>query len=164
MSDTATTAEAEAEAGEKKGGMTRILVIVLAVIIVAMAVYMFVLAPSGGDGEAEPEPEPTMTEPVEGEVLPVSVMTINLNDDDLRFARVGFALVLDASVGDSAALEEKFPLLQDAAITEVSKFTADRLLTEEGQQELRDVLTQHAQEVYPNGEVIRVVLTDLIVQ
>ena len=90
-------------------------------------------------------------------------MTVGLAGDDGALARISFAMVLSEGA-DSAVVGNRVQLLQDAALTSMSQFTAEELSTVEGLDRLRAELTAKALEVYPDGEVIRVVLTEIIVQ
>jgi len=89
-------------------------------------------------------------------------MTVGLVDDG-ALARVGFALVL-AEGADSAAVGNRIQLLQDAALTTISQFTSAELRSTEGLDRLRGELTTRAHEIWVDGEVVRVVLTEVIVQ
>lgn len=132
----------------------RLLLVVLAVLLVLAAAWWFLLR--GGEEEQE-------SAPVEGAVVEVAQMTANLAGSELHYARFGFAVVLteDAVPAD---VEGRFPLLRDAALTAVQGFGQDRLRTPEGTEEFRTVLSERARALYPDGEVLRVVITELVVQ
>lgn len=140
---------------EASGGKRKLLVIVLAVLLaVGAGVYFLVLAPSDG-AEA--------SEVVEGEVLQLEALTTTTGTAALHHARVALALVLAEGV-DGEAITARSPLLEDALLREVATMNADVLRSAEGSNQLRANLTAHAQEIWPDGEVIRVVLTELLVQ
>jgi flagellar basal body-associated protein FliL len=109
--------------------------------------------------EAEGAPPPP---PPEGEIIEVAQMTANLAQSG-RYARVTFAVVLREGA-DASAVEASFPLLKDAALTTLSGLSADDLRGPEGVGELRSELTDAARRLHPEGEVSRVVLTDLVIQ
>lgn len=101
--------------------------------------------------------------PVDGPVVDVEQMTANLAGPEIHYARFAFAVVL-AEGKVAGDVEPRFALLKDAALSEVQQLTTAQLLTPDGADHLRTRLTERAQEIYPDGEVLRVVLTELIVQ
>jgi flagellar basal body-associated protein FliL len=58
----------------------------------------------------------------------------------------------------------KLPLVRDAALSIMTGFGSAELQTQEGMDRLRGEMTDAAVELFPDGEVIRIVLTELIVQ
>ncbi len=142
----------------EKGGKKKIFVIVGALAVVGAA-YFFLFAGSGG-ASAE---EVAVEEPVEGAVIDGATMTVALLGDGDHFVRVSFAVVL-VEGADSALVGNRIQILQDAALTTIAGYTAADLKTVEGLDRLRSDLTARSQDVYPDGEVIRVVLTEVIVQ
>jgi flagellar basal body-associated protein FliL len=143
------------EEGKKKGGKKKFIFIALFLVLGAGG-YMFM---SGGSAPEEPVSE----EPVEGAVIDGATMTVGLAGETPSLARVSFAVVLSEGA-DSAAVGNRIQILQDAALTTISGYTAAELRTVEGLDRLRADLTARALEVYPDGEVLRVVLTEVIVQ
>ncbi len=153
-------ADSEKKSG-KKGGKGKLLGGVGALAVVGVVLYVFVL---GGGGGEEAAAETTTTVAVEGAVIEAGELTVNLADPgETRYARVGLAVVL-AFGADSGVVGERIALLQDAALSELNGFTSDELLAPTGADELRGALTDRALEIWPDGEVLRVVLTELIVQ
>lgn len=131
----------------------RVLLVGLVLLVLA-TVGVFVVR--GGEA-ASGEPPP------DGPVVEVAQMTANLAGSQVHYVRFGFAAVLrDGAV--AADVEGRFPLLKDAALTEVQTLSAEVLRTPEGIEELRRRLTDRASGVYPDGQVLRVVLTELVVQ
>lgn len=145
----------------KKGSKKKLIIAGVAVAALAGGYFLFM----GGSPPPEEEAAATTTtEPVEGAVIEVGTLTANLADaDELRYARVTFAVVLNANA-DSAAVGARVPLLQDAALGVVSDYTSVELAGSTGIGALRDDLTAQAQELFVDGEVLRVVLTEVIVQ
>lgn len=134
--------------------------------VVAVVIYTQFL--SGGGASAEVDPGPTtIPEPVEGTVIEAGQVRVSLADTDPHFALVSMAVVLE-EMADPAAVENRLPILLDAAVDEVASFTAVQLKGERGPELLRTELTDRADEIFnTEGEqvmVIRVVLTELIVQ
>jgi flagellar basal body-associated protein FliL len=147
----------ENEAPKKKGKL-RLVIVVALVLVVAAGGYLFLFGGSGGPDEA------AAAEPVEGAVIDGATMTVAVEGSDgPHFVRVSFAVVL-AEGADSAAVGERIQLLQDGALTVITGYSADVLRTTEGLDTLRTDLSAAAHQIYPDGEVLRVVLTELIVQ
>lgn len=162
MSTSPEAAAAAAAPAPAKGRSRRLLAIVAGVLVLALAAggYLFL---SGGAADADPAPEPTPEEVAEGPVVEVGTLTTNLAGSPPRYARVGLAIVLTAEA-DPAAVEARFPLVKDVAITEIGRHDAATLQTVEGSEALRDGLTDAVVGVYPDGEVVRVALTELLIQ
>lgn len=145
---------------EKKPGKTKILLIlVVAVVIIGAGLGGFALA-SGPDPEAEETAEET--EPRDGDVVEVGELTVSLAGPDSHYARVGLAVVL-AENAPQEGVADRFPLLKDAALLTIADTSADRLRSREGLEELRATLTEIAHDIYPEGEVLRVILVEAIV-
>ena len=150
-----------AEAEEKKGGKKKLIIGVVGAVAVAGGAYFFLMG--GGGEEADPEAATTTTVAAEGAVIEAGQLTVNLADEETRYARLNFAVVLSMGA-DSAVVGERIPLLQDAALSLLTGYTSDDLLGPEGLDRLRGDLSESALEIYANGEVLRVVLTEVIVQ
>jgi flagellar FliL protein len=148
------------ETTEKTGGKKKLVMIVVPIVVVIAGAAGFFLR--GGDtAEAA---VPTTTVPiVEGDVIEVDTMTVNLVGEEGRYARVGFAVVLD-STAESGAVGVKVPLMRDATLTVMTGFDSTELQTAEGMERLRHELSDAIVAFFPDGEVIRAVLTELIVQ
>lgn len=116
-----------------------------------------------GGEEAAAEAAPAPTTPADEVILEVTSLTANLAGPELHYGRVAFSVVLSPDAL-AETVTARFPLLEDAAIGEVTSMTPELLRSPEGLGELRGRLMARAQEVYPGGEVVRVVLTELMVQ
>lgn len=134
----------------------KLVAIVLVAVLAAGGAFTFM---KGGSAEADTTP----AAPVAGEVVDVAQMTVNLANAESRFARLSFSVVLPEGVVKEA-VAPNFPLLQEAVLREVSQFDAGMLRAAGGFDALAEALTARAHEVYPDGEVLRVVLTELLVQ
>src|SRR5690606_13172217 len=134
-------------------------------------------------GAAIPSDE---VEPAEGEVVEVGVLTVTLAGAGSNYARVGLAVVLAEGLGPDA-VSGRLPLVKDAAISVLAGKTPDDPIhrddpegsppaisvlagktpddfrTPDALARLRRQLTDIAREIYPDGEVLRVVLTEAIV-
>jgi flagellar FliL protein len=152
--------EQESTDGEKpKRGLKKIIMIVVPVLALAGGGYFFFL---GGGGEAEAAPSTTLAV-VEGEVIQADTLTVNLVGEEGRYAKVGFAMVL-VQGANQTLVAGKLPLVRDAALSIMTGFGSAELQTQEGMDRLRGEMTDAAVELFPDGEVIRIVLTELIVQ
>lgn len=153
-------ADAEGEATGKKG-KRKLFVIVGLVLVVAAGAFFGLRFFSGGEAGAE-EAESEREAPGEGEVLDVATLTTTVAGD-ATLARVGLAVVLsEEATGD--VVTPRYPLLKDAAVSELARTDAQTLRTAEGADDLRARLTKRARRIYPDGEVLRVLLTELVVQ
>ena len=150
------TPDEEAESGG--GKLKKIIFIVVPALAVGAGVFFFF----GGTGAEAASPTTTLA-PVEGEVIEIDTVTVNLVGSEGRYARVGFAVVLD-SMANSTVVGAKVPLMRDALLTTMTGFTADELQTADGMERLRQELSDAMVALFPDGEVLRAVLTDLIVQ
>ena len=147
------------EEPEKKGKGKLFGMIGGAVVLLGVVYFVF-LGGGGGDEEAGVT---TTTVPVEGAVIEVDEMTVTLSDDPVRYARLKFAVVLPEG-GDTAAVGDRVPVLKDAVLDVVSGYTAAELVGPDALGVLRSELTEKALTVYSEGEVLRVVLTEVLVQ
>ena len=148
------------ETTEKSGGKKKLIMIVVPIVAVIAAGAGFFLR----SGDTAAAAVPTTTIPVvEGDVIEVDTMTVNLIGEEGRYARIGFAVVLD-STADSGAVGKKMPLMRDATLTVMTEFDSVELQTAEGMDRLRKELSDAVVAIFPDGEVIRAVLTELIVQ
>ncbi len=81
----------------------------------------------------------------------------------MRYARVKFAVVLPEG-GDTVVVGDRVPVLKDAMLDVLSGYTAADLVGPDALSNLREQLTAAAHIVYDQGEVLRVVVTELLVQ
>lgn len=133
----------------------KLVLVGVAVLLVAAGAAVFLRS---GSDDSDPD-----APAVEGAIVEVAQMTANLAGPAVHYARIGFAAVLAADVMPSD-VEGRFPLMRDAALSEIGTLPADHLRTPEGVEELRNRLTARARSIYPDGQVLRIVLTELVVQ
>ena len=145
----------------KEGGKGKLIGIIGGVVVLLGAVYFLFLG-GGGGGEDEAGVT-TTTVPAEGPVIEVDEMTITLSDDPVRYARLKFAVVLPEG-GDTTVVGDRVPVLKDAVLDVVSGYTAAELVGPGALGTLREELTAQALTVFTEGEVLRVVLTEVLVQ
>lgn len=155
MSATTAPAPTLLEAEAAPSGKRKLIVIAVILLLVAGGAAKFLL----GSGVEEAE----AAEVIEGAVVPLEPLTTTTGTATLSHARVALALVL-VEGADEVTVTERAPLLQDALLREVATLNADQLRSSEGSDQLRAALTAHAQEIWPEGEVLRVILTELLVQ
>lgn len=160
MADTAVKEKADEETTD--GGKKKMLLVGVFLGIAAVAAYVMLFA-GGSTPEDEAVVEPTEAPAEDGDVFEVATLTVNLRSEDLRYARVQFGVVANAA-SEVADPSPKFPLLQDRAISTIAEFTPEELRTVAGHDALRAALNEDVAVVWPDGEVLRVVLYDLIVQ
>jgi flagellar protein FliL len=144
------------EGGAGGGRMKKIILLVVPALAIGVGAFFFL-----GSGQ-ETGPTTTMA-PIEGEVIPIDTLTVNLVGEQGRYARLGFAVVLDSTAA-SGVVDSKIPLLQDAALGIMVGYDAETLQSAAGQERLRGELTEASIALFPDGEVLRAVLTELIVQ
>lgn len=157
MADTvAAPAPAAAEPTRGRKRLLLVVVVALAAIAAGTVAARMVLAPSEAAADVP-------AAPVEGDVVTIGQMTTSLAGPGTHYARVDLAAVLEASA-DATTVEERFPLLRDRALSVLMGFDAERLRTVKGADALRAKLTEQAQQVWQDDEVVRIVLTDLLVQ
>lgn len=156
--------DAETTDTQAKKGKGKLLGIIGAVVVVLAAAGFYFVGMGGGDEVAAEDPEATEAmEPVEGAIVESEDMTVNLADGSPRYARIRFAVVLHEG-SDQAAVGERFPLLKDRILDVMSGFTADELLADGGLDDVRAQLTAASEHVWPDGDVLRVLVTELLVQ
>ena len=144
----------------EKGGNKKKLMIGGGVAVLAVVGYLFL---GGGGGDPEAAGTTTTTVVMEGAVIESDEMTVNLADDSVRYARIKVGLVLPVD-GDSTAIGERMPILKDSILGVVGRYDAATLLEPDTLDELRQRFTDEANEVWTEGEVLRVVITELLVQ
>jgi flagellar basal body-associated protein FliL len=150
-------AAAPDEGGVKKKGKGKLVGIVVAVVVVAGIGAKFTL-PSGGKAGAAVDPTPTP-----GQVVDLGTITINLADPTPHYAEVGLALEVSPTAS-ADKLTTQMPLLQDAAVSQLSALTEAQVLAPGGQDAIRAALTTRAQQLFGKAIVDKVLLTELVVQ
>jgi flagellar protein FliL len=138
----------------------RTLPLVLALVLVLLlgggAAFWFLVL--SGDEAQEAE-----VEVVEGEIVTLEPLTTTLGEAGLRHARIGMAVVL-AEGQDPLVVAPKEALLKDALLREVALLDADVLRSSEGSAMLREQLSAEARDILGEEVVVRVVLTELLIQ
>jgi flagellar FliL protein len=165
MADEPSAEEAEgkskkkkAKGEKKKGGKKKLLIIGVVVLLGGgFAAKTFLLgggAPAKAEEEAAPKP---------GEIVEIDPMTVNLADPGLHYAQVGLGVVLaEGAVADGVTAH--LALLKDATISIVGKYRSEELATSKGQDQLRKQLSKAAAKLFEGDVVLKVVLTEIVVQ
>jgi flagellar protein FliL len=148
------TLEPDLEVEPPKKRLKLYLAILLAVIVGGAAAAFFLL---GGDAEAQEEPDV-----VEGSIVQLEPQTTTLGAGPMEHARVAVAVVLAEGVAVEV-VEPRAALLRDALLRELAAMDGESLRTVTGSDQLRDRLSAEAREIWEDGEVVRVVLTELVV-
>ncbi len=164
MADNETSEEEEAAAAAAKKKK------MIGGVVAAGLIYRFVL--SGGAEEPAPDAlaavaeEEVIVNAEEGEILAIPEMTLNLADtDELHFARIGIAVVLELEV-DPVIAGTKLPIVQDVVVQIVGDMTFDELRRPGAKEELKELISQRAREEF-NTETVsmtRIVFTSFVMQ
>lgn len=142
---------------DAKGGKGKLLLIIgVLVLLGAAAAWFLVFAPDGDADDAD-------TELIEGEIVTLEPQTTTLGEAKLHHARVALAVVLAEGI-DPAVVPLRAALLQDALLQELATMDADGIRSADGSNALRQRLSEDAREIWEEDEVVRVVLTELLVQ
>ena len=154
---------AAAQEGEvKKSGKGKLIGIVLAAMLVGGVGAKFTVLSGGkasksGKATATPSPAPTP-----GPVIDLGDLTINLAEPS-RYALVGLAVEL-GKTAKPETITAQMPLLKDASVRKLSGISAAALLSLAGQDQVRAELTDQAQQIFGKDAIVRVLLTEVLVQ
>ena len=152
--------EIAAQEGEvKKKGKGKLIAIVIAAMLVGGVGAKFTVLSSGKPGKPKPTPTPT---PTPGQVIDLGDLTINLAEPS-RYALVGLAVEL-GKTADPATITTQMPLLKDAGVRKLNGMPAATLLSQAGQDQVRAELTDQAQQIFGKDKIVRVLLTEVLVQ
>ncbi len=155
-------AEYEEEGG---GGGKKKLILIVRVGVALCSVYQSVMktpAPEELD-RSMPEAIPAEPDPVEGEIVEMEEMILNIGGEGSGYLRIGLALILEE--GTSAAdFESESAIAKDVAIQYLSSLSDDQLRSAEGRQQAKDELSLLLREAYGGEKVVRVLFTALVMQ
>lgn len=149
--------------GSKKRGL------VLPASIIAAAVLAATVIMQGGAPAAPAEPAEETPHPVEGPVVEIDPVTLNLSDDS--YLKVGLALQLAPPSDEAAEGEEggegveEFPTAKasDLIVSTLPKYTMKQLSSPRTRQAAKTLLSQRIIEAY-GGEVTGIYLTSFVMQ
>lgn len=159
MADDNDTDEEEEEGG---GGKKKIIMIVGAVAILG-AVYQFVLKSPPPEDDMTATTEPEEVELIEGEIVELEEMILNIDGEGSGYLRIGLAIVLD-EVTLAADFEAESAIAKDVAVQYLSSQTSERLRSDSGRQEAKEELSVLMREAYGDEKVVRVLFTSLVMQ
>ncbi len=146
------------EAGEDAGaGKKKKLIIGVVALALAGGAYKTVLAPAPAVVADE------TAEPIEGEILELEEMVINLADDDPRYLRVGLGLVLEEGI-DPTAFEAESAHAKDVAIDYLSSQLYTELKDPVNKRDAKDQLSTMIRTAYEDEKVVRVLFTTFVMQ
>jgi flagellar basal body-associated protein FliL len=147
------------EGAAKKKGKGKLVAIVIAAMLVGGVAAKFTVLSSGKPGKPKPVPTPI---PTPGQVIDLGNLTINLSEPS-RYALVGLAVEL-GKTADPATITSQMPLLKDAGVRKLNGMPAATLLSQAGQDQVRAELTDQAQQIFGKDKIVRVLLTEVVVQ
>src|SRR5690625_2009809 len=101
-----------------------------------------------------------------GPMFEIGPLMVNLSTNGqpgVRYVRAGIVLEVD-SEKTRRALERREPPVKDRVISIVRVQTTESISGSEGQEQLRESLLQSVNELLPEGHVVQVWFTDLVVQ
>jgi len=147
------------EGAAKKKGKGKLIVIVVAAMLAGGVGAKFTVLSSGKPGKPKPVPTPI---PTPGQVIDLGDLTINLAESS-RYALVGLAVEL-GKTADPATITTQMPLLKDAGVRKLNGMPAATLLSQAGQDQVRAELTDQAQQIFGKDKIVRVLLTEVVVQ
>jgi len=148
----------DADEEEESGGGKNKIIMAVGGLVVAGLAYNFLL-------KSDPPPEEMAmveVEPVEGEIIELPEMVINLEDDEIRYARIAVALVLEEGTL-AADFEAESAIAKDIILDTVSSLSAADLRGE-NRQMVKDGLSVKVREAYGDEKVVRVLITSLVMQ
>jgi flagellar basal body-associated protein FliL len=149
---------------EEEGGGKKKIIMIVGGLAALGGVYNFVLKPAPPPEDmAMVEAEPVVTEPVEGEILELDEMILNIGGDQPGFLRVGIAVVLD-ELTIAKDFEAESAIAKDVAVHYLSSLDQDQLRSPEGREKAKEELSMLTREAYGNEKVVRVLFTALVMQ
>lgn len=151
-----TATDIDTETAATTTGRGRKLLLAVLVIAVAVAAAWFFLLREVPEAAADVEVE-------DGLIVGLDPLTTTTGEAARQHARVAMSLVLAEGI-TADVVTDRAPLLQDALLREVARMDGDELRSAAGSDQLRAELTAAAQGIWTEGEVRRVVLTELLVQ
>lgn len=164
--------EGDGEEEEAGGGKKKIIMIVGALALLG-GVYKFVLAKPAEPASSltpeelaammSPEEKAALLEPPEGEIVQMEEMILNLSGPDQTYLKIRLALVLDTTTL-AEEFEAELPIAADVAVLYLSSLTPEDLETAEGKEHVKEVLTEKIKEEYKGEKVMKVLITELVMQ
>lgn len=154
--------DGEEEEEEEGGGKKKIIMIVGGIAALG-AVYNFVLKPAPPPDELAATAEPVEVEQVEGEIVELDEMILNIDGESAGFLRIGIAIVLD-EMTLAADFEPETAIAKDVAVHYLSGLSKDQLRDTAGREKAKEELSMLIREAYGEDKVVRVLFTALVMQ
>ncbi|HSW38341.1 MAG TPA: flagellar basal body-associated FliL family protein [Acidobacteriota bacterium] len=157
----------EVEQEKVKPGKLRIIIIALILLLaggLSYGAFRYLSVSGSGEKTASSEAEESGPSKVQT-VITLDPFLVNLADPyDARFVKTTFHLGL-------AELQEKpktnpvtMSAIRDAIISILSSKTADRILTAEGKESLREEIRSRVNQIEPSLKVVEVYIVDFVIQ
>lgn len=160
-SDNETDEEAEAAAAAKKKKKRSM---IIGLVVVLGAVYKFVLAPAPEEVPEEMAFVDEEPEIVEGDVVPIPELVLNLADEgELRYVRLGVAVVLEEGTTKDI-FEPQLAIVSDVVVDVVSAKTLAELRVPGAKEEIKAELSIKAREAFDDTTVARIIFTSFVMQ
>ncbi len=148
---------------EEEGGGKKKIIMIVGGLAALGGVYNFVLKPSPEPTSMAMTEEPVEVEMVEGEILELDEMILNIGGDNPGFLRIGIALVLD-ELTIAKDFEAESAIAKDVAVHYLSSLDQEQLRTIEGRELAKEELSLLVREAYGEEKVVRVLFTALVMQ
>ena len=156
------------EEGKKKGGLLKWIIIAVVLIALGVGGYfgytMFFAAPPEEAASQEGADMAQPAEDVEGQLVPLPLFLVNLNDPlGRRYLKLGVEVeVRDAEA--QAALAKYEAKIKDTLLLLLSSKTYDGLSTMQAKVELKQEIADRLNQIIGNGGVLRVYITEMVIQ
>ncbi len=151
--------ESESDEKPKKSKVKDPKILGIGGVLIAGLVYQFAL--KGPPPEAEMEM--VDPEPVEGAIVELEEMVLNLEDDDVNYLRVGVAVVL-TDLEDPAMFEADEAIAKDVIVDYIGSRTSEDFAPGEPRQQTKEELSELMVDAYGDDRVVRVLFTALVMQ
>lgn len=160
-------ADAELQEEKKKGGMLKWIIIAVVLLALAGGGYFaytqFFAAPSEETAAQEEEAQ-VPAEQLEGQLVPLPVFLVNLADPlGRRYLKLGLEVeIKDAEA--QAAMDKSMAKIKDSLLLLLSSKTYDELSTMQAKIELKQDIVDRLNQIIGNGNVLRVYITEMVIQ
>jgi flagellar FliL protein len=137
--------------------------------LLAIGITQFVIVPRLGHGAAavtgEHAKEPAEAEHAEGVLVSLNEIIASLRSEGGGKNYVRTSISVEVKDHEMAlVIEERLAQLRDSVIMTVSQRTAAELTTPEGTKALREELTERLAEHLPEGALLNIYFSDLVIQ
>ncbi len=148
------------DAEEPSGGGKKKMIMGLGGVLLLGAAYQFVLKPAPEVIIVEADAE---VELIEGEIVELPEMVLNLNGEGAGYLRVGIAVILEEGTL-AADFEAESAIAKDVAIEFLSAQTQEDLRDPAAKKKAKEDLSTLMREAYGDEKVVRVLFTTLVMQ